>query len=217
MKLDLVKTKDGSHTLYRPDLNEYYHSIHGAIQESIHVYINSGLNEISQPVVRIFEVGFGTGLNAILSLIEAVKMKKSLVYDGIESYPLSPEVINTLNYPDILPLKYREIFYQIHKEKWNETLHFDSMVLTKIMADMNNYEFTRKYDIIYFDAFGPDKQPELWTSEIFFKIYNAIDKGGFLITFSVKGEVRRRLQTLGFSVEKLQGPPGKKQILKAIK
>jgi tRNA U34 5-methylaminomethyl-2-thiouridine-forming methyltransferase MnmC len=217
MKIDLIKTEDGSHTLYRHDLNEHYHSIHGAMQESIHVYINTGLKEISKPVIRIFEVGFGTGLNTILSLIEAEKMKKSLVYDCIEKYPLPPEIINTLNYPDILPLKYREIFYKIHNEKWNEVLHFESMDLTKIMGDIKDYEFTCSYDIVYFDAFGPDKQPELWSSDIFLKIYNATNKGGFLVTFSVKGEVRRCLKELGFKVERLQGPPGKKHILKAIK
>ena len=216
MKVELIKTKDGSHTLFRPDLNEYYHSVHGAIQESQHIYI-SGLKEISKSVIRIFEVGFGTGLNTILSLIEAEKINKTLIYDCIEKYPLSPEVTNQLNYPDHIPYRYHQIFLQLHQCKWNEIIHFENMQLTKIMGDLINYEFKYSYDIIYFDAFGPDKQPELWSSDIFTKIYNATNKGGILMTFSVKREVRRRLQDSGFMVERLAGPPGKNQILKALK
>ncbi len=217
MKVDLIKTKDGSHTLYRPDLNEYYHSIHGALQESQHVYINSGLKATSKPIIRVFEMGFGTGLNVILSMIEAEKTNITLLYDCIEKYPLSSELINTLNYPDFLPPGYREIYFKIHQGNWNETLYFGKMQLTKIKGDIIKYEFNSCYDIIYFDAFGPDKQPELWSPDIFHKIFNATNEGGFLITFSVKGEVRRNLQHAGFKIEKLSGPPGKNEILKAQK
>ena len=217
MKVDLFKTKDGSHTLYRQDLNEYYHSIHGAIQESQHVYINSGLKCISKPIISVFEMGFGTGLNTILSLIEAEKTNKILIYDSIEKFPLTPGTISILNYPYLLPPEYREEFFAIHHGKWNEKLHFKNMQLTKIMDDFLNYEFTNCYDLIYYDAFGPEKQPELWSAEIFHKIFNAANVGGILMTFSVKGEVRRALNQAGFITEKLTGPPGKKQILKARK
>jgi tRNA U34 5-methylaminomethyl-2-thiouridine-forming methyltransferase MnmC len=217
MKVDLIKTKDGSHTLYRPDLNEYYHSIHGAIQESQHVYINSGLKCISRPVIRIFEMGFGTGLNVILSLIEAEKTNRFLIYDSIEKFPLNSGIINILNYKDLIPSEYREKFLAIHHGKWDEILDFKNMQLTKISGDFLKYEFTAFYDLIYFDAFGPEKQPELWSAEIFHKIFNATNEGGLLMTFSVKGEVRRSLNQAGFKIEKLVGPPGKKQILKAEK
>ena len=217
MNTDLKMTKDGSHTLYRKDLDEHYHSIRGARQESMHVYINPGLKEISKEVIRIFEVGFGTGLNTILSLIEAEKMNKSLVYDSIEKYPLPTDIINQLNYPDLLPAEYREVFYKIHTGKWGEVSDFGNMELTKIHADIRDYTFTGSYDIIYFDAFGPEKQPELWTADILEKIYHATEPGGLFITYSVKGEVRRLLQGLGFRVERLKGPPGKKEILRAVK
>ena len=218
MYTELIATGDGSHTLFRPDLNESYHSIHGAIQESTHVFINPGLlNKSVNPVIRIFEVGFGTGLNVILSLIEAEKMKLSLVIDSIEKYPLSMETISKLNYPKYLPVEYKDLFTEIHEKEWNKSIHINSMKLTKISQDFKDYEFRDSYDLVYFDAFSPEKEPELWTRDIFSKIYNALIIGGYLLTYSVKGQVRRDMQDIGFTVEKLPGPPGKKQILKAIK
>ena len=162
-------------------------------------------------------MGFGTGLNAILSLIEAEKTNKMLIYDCIEKFPLTDGIIDTLNYKDILPPGYSEKFVAIHHGKWNEQLNFQNMRLTKILGDFIKYEFTGFYDLIYFDAFGPEKQPELWSEEIFQKIFNTINKGGLLLTFSVKGEVQRGLHKAGFKIERLTGPPCKKQILRALK
>ncbi len=217
MKLELVTTNDGSHTFYRPDLDEQFHSKYGAIQESMHIFINAGLKTITKPEVCIFEVGFGTGLNVILSLIEAEKVHQALIYDSLEKFPIAKELILKLNYVNYLPAKYRPIFYSIHNEEWNKNFQLGNMSLTKYSGDIRTFNFTRTYHIVYFDMFAPDKEPELWSSEIFSKIFKAIEPDGFLITYSVKGIVRRRLQDAGFSVEKLDGPPGKRQILKARK
>ena len=217
MYTELIETGDGSHTLFRPDLNESYHSIHGAIQESMHIFINPGITKSEKSVLRIFEVGFGTGLNVILSLIEAEKLKVSLTIDSIEKYPLSLETISKLNYPQYLPAEYKHLFHEIHEKEWNKSITINSLKLTKISQDLRSYEFQDSYDLVYFDAFSPEKEPDLWLREIFLKIYNALNIGGYLLTYSVKGQVRRDMQDIGFTVEKLPGPPGKKQILKAIK
>ena len=217
MELQLKKTRDGSYTLYRPDLDEHYHSIYGAVQESQYIYINNGLQLISKPVIRIFDLGFGTGLNAILSLIDSDKSGKALIYDSIEKYPLNTGYIRKLNYTDFLPENYHDIFYKIHDYQWNVSEIAGSMKLTKISGDIRDYVFTGKYDLIYFDAFSPEKEPDLWSADIFRKIFHALDQGGLLVTYSVKGKIRRILADIGFTIQKIQGPPGKKQILKASK
>ena len=218
MKTELIKTLDGSHTLYRSDLDEHYHSIHGAIQESMHVFINPGIIRNPKFFLRIFEVGFGTGLNVMLSIIEAEKLKKSLVIESIEKYPLEMEIIRSLNYSDFFPSGYDRIFSLIHAQKWDtpEFITPDAQLM-KISGDISTCQLSGQYDVIYFDAFSPDKQPELWTVGICIKLFNALQNEGILLTYCVKGQVRRQLEAAGFIVEKIPGPPGKKHVLKAIK
>ncbi len=217
MKLEIIKTEDGSNTLYVPDLNENYHSIKGAIQESLHVYINAGLRSFKKTNVKILEVGFGTGLNALLSYIEAQKTNINIVYHSIEKYPIDNEIIWELNYPEILGLEYNPIFLNFHSSAW-DTNHkiSDFFQLNKIKTDINNFKISGRYDLVYFDAFAPDVQPEIWSERNFKKIKEAMNRGGILTTYSSKSTVRRKLQNIGFKVEKLPGPPGKREIIRAI-
>jgi tRNA U34 5-methylaminomethyl-2-thiouridine-forming methyltransferase MnmC len=217
MKVDLKTTKDGSHTLYRPDLDEHYHSVYGAIEESMHIYIHCGLNIIRKPGVRIFEVGFGTGLNAILSIIEAEKTDRILRYHTIEKYPLDRSLIHKLNYNQYLDPKYHEVFYSLHDAEWDQSRNIGKTSFLKIRGDIADYKPEENYDLIYFDPFSPEKEPELWSHGIFEKIYKSLIRGGYLVTYSVKGDIRRLLTDLGFHVERLPGPSGKKHILRAGK
>lgn len=217
MKVEIIKTEDGSNTLYVPDLNENYHSINGAIQESMHVYINTGLRGSKKVDVKILEIGFGTGLNALLSYIEAQKTNINIVYHSIEKYPLGNEIVGKLNFPDILGSQYRPIFSKFHSNAWDTDLNISNFFqLKKINADINNYEIPSRYDMVYFDAFAPEVQPEIWSERNFKKIKEAMNRGGILTTYSSKSIVRRKLRNVGFKVEKLPGPPGKREIIRAI-
>ena len=221
MNPELIITGDGSHTLFVPELNEHYHSTYGAIQESRHVFFEAGLKQIiiNQPVVRILEVGFGTGLNAFLSLLEADRSGKTIHYTAIEPFPLEPAIIKLLNYPELLGASTASLFKMLHEVVWNREMQItDHFVLYKILHDLKNIELQSGFfDLVYFDAFGPEVQPELWTEEIFRKIFSSIKKKGILVTYSAKGSIRRALKNAGFTVEKLAGPPGKREITRAIK
>jgi tRNA U34 5-methylaminomethyl-2-thiouridine-forming methyltransferase MnmC len=215
---ELVITSDGSHTIYVPELNEHYHSIHGAIQESRHIFIESGLKSCNTDPVSIFEVGFGTGLNAMLTLIEGVRMHKTISYTSIEKFPLNGNIIRLLNHRDMAGDTGRMIFESIHKAPWNIKANISSIFnLEKIKGDIITDDVTGCFDLIYFDAFGPDKQPDMWTQAVFSKIAAVTKKGGIFLTYSAKGEVKRILRSCGFEVMLLPGPPGKRQIIRAIK
>lgn len=218
METTIILSEDGSHTLYVPSLNENYHSTHGAISESMHVFILNGLKSIHKKELKILEIGFGTGLNALLSMIEAGKENKKIEYTGIELYPLPIETIQKLNYPQLINNAYEEVFHLMHTCEWELPVKITSkFILRKIRTDVTSYKFQGLYDLVYFDAFAPAIQPELWQENIFCAIADAMSNGAILVTYSARGEVRRTLQKLGLRVERLPGPKGKREMIRAIK
>jgi tRNA U34 5-methylaminomethyl-2-thiouridine-forming methyltransferase MnmC len=220
MERKIIITADGSHSIFIPSMDENYHSVHGAIGESMHVFINAGLHQCKHQHLRIFEVGFGTGLNALLTLIEASKSKISVHYTGIEKYPLTSEEYLTLNYPEIIGEDYKESFIKMHTCEWGKDEKINNnFIIKKINADLTHYEFDEDciFDLVYFDAFAPNKQPDLWNTDIYRKIYNNCSEGAILVTYCAKGIVRRELVSAGFTAERLPGPPGKFEMLRAIK
>ena len=214
-------TSDGSHTLFVPELNEHYHSTFGAVQESLLIFMQSGFDKIDQAIVpvRILEMGFGTGLNAFLTCLRSGNTSRPVYYTGIEKFPLSSDIIEQLNYPRVLDDASVELFRSLHHAKWNGEVRItDNFMLHKIESDMQDVILDQdSFDLFYYDAFGPDIQPELWTYQIFQKIARAMKQNGILVTYSAKGSVRRALKSAGFEVEKLSGPPGKREITRALK
>lgn len=218
MNREIKITSDGSHTLYVPELNEHYHSIHGAIQEAMHVYINAGLNNNQSEHISILEIGFGTGLNCYLTFIEGQKRKLKIQYNTIELYPITDDELNLLNYPEQIDYDDKSIYYKMHACPWESAEEIDAnFYLKKNKADLCTIDFEGKYDLVYFDAFAPDIQPKLWTEEVFAKIYASMNMGGELTTYCTKGIVKRALRAVGFKVKRLPGPPGKMQMLRATK
>ena len=220
MNREIIITKDNSHTLFVPDLNEHYHSIFGAIKESMHVFINAGLRHIGRRSTKIFEVGFGTGLNTLLTLVEALQSGMEVCYYAIDNYILDLTTIKQLNYPDLLLLdeETRQVFYRMHSQPWDKEIKLaDNFKLIKIKSDITKFQITFQYDLVYFDAFAPDKQPGMWSSEIFKKLYNSLSEGGILVTYCAKGNVKRTLRSAGFTVTSIPGPPGKREMIRASK
>jgi tRNA U34 5-methylaminomethyl-2-thiouridine-forming methyltransferase MnmC len=210
----LQLTADGSHTLFLPDLNEHYHSVNGAIQESLHVYINAGFNQCRKKTVLVLELGFGTGLNAFLTALEAEKQKVKVVYTALEKYPLTLEIIRQLNYSE----QDSDLFNQIHALDWGKSVSLTSFfTLHKIKTDFRDYDYSGNYDVVYYDAFAPDKQPDVWPQELFDAIYASLHPEGIITTYCAKGMIRRRMKQSGFTVERIQGPPGKREMLRARK
>ena len=217
--MKLEQTADGSYTLYVPELDEHYHSVKGALTESQHIFINMGLKHSSVTSPHILEIGLGTGLNCVLTLIEAKENQLHVHYTGIERYPLNEEIIRKLNYPSIIGKECENDYFAIHQAPWEEDVCLSPwFTLHKMEGDFTHYSFEQKYDIIYFDAFAPEKQPEMWEQSLFDNLYQVLNEGGILTTYCAKGVVRRMLQTAGFKVERLPGPPGgKREILRATK
>lgn len=216
--INIKTTEDGSNTLYSSRFNEHYHSTFGALTESMHVYIEAGLNHSKLNSIHIFEVGFGSGLNAILTYIESLKRNLRVTYTAIELYPVELEIINRLNYIDYLTDDQKTIYNKIQTCKWNKKVKIsDHFTIHKICSDFNSYVFQEKFDLIYFDAFAPDKQPEMWEPENFIKIYESLNSEGILTTYSSKGSVKINLRKSGFKVTRLKGPTGKRHILRAEK
>lgn len=216
----IIHTEDGSDTLYVPDLDEFYHSIHGAVDEAMLVYITNGLRFCSKSRVKIFEAGFGTGLNAFLSCIEAIKSGITIDYFAVEKYPLNPDEINKLNYSKIFDIEEFNIFKKIQNAGWEKPIPITrNFSVFKIKADFTQFVFNPDdfFNVVFFDAFAPNKQPELWTEEIFRKIYNNMNINGILTTYSSKGVVKTNLREAGFLVKRLPGPVGKRHVLRAIK
>jgi tRNA U34 5-methylaminomethyl-2-thiouridine-forming methyltransferase MnmC len=212
MDVKLIVTSDGSHSLLNTALDETYHSIHGAIQESVHVFIKHGLDKwvADNPgkTVRIFEVGFGTGLNALLTAVRNVPVD----YTSIEAFPVSEPVYTSLNYSP------RDVLERLHRARWNEwTAVTDNFRLKKIEATLETISLTDNYDVVYFDAFAPSKQPAMWEFPVIKKVSDALSKGGIFVTYSAKGQLKRDLKTLGLEVETLEGPPGKKEMVRGTK
>ncbi|MDK2842656.1 MAG: hypothetical protein PWQ17_2162 [Anaerophaga sp.] len=215
--LILKTSEDGSSTLYRPDIEEHYHSIHGAIQESMHVFINAGLMHHPAKHLNILEVGFGTGLNALLTLINIKDHK--IYYHAVEKYPLPGELVSKINHPQhIQNVHAKTYFDQLHKAPWNSIVEITpEFSLYKEETDLTSFHPDTKFDLVYFDAFSPDKQPELWEPEIFNTISAGMNAGAILTTYSVKGSVKRAMQKAGLIIEKIPGPPGKREMLRAFK
>lgn len=217
MNTELILTEDGSHTLYVPQIDENYHSSHGAIQESTHIFIEAGLKKCSKSKIKVLEVGFGTGLNAFLALIEAEKSGKHVQYTSLEKYPVEVEKAMQLNYPEVLSPANRNVFELMHTSPWNVDVEITPyFTLKKTETDFTCYIPENKFDMIFFDAFSPEKQPVMWTQERFEMIFNYCNSGAILITYCAKGAVRRAMQAAGFKVERLAGPPGKREILRGI-
>jgi len=220
MKIDLIITEDGSHTLSIPELNEHYHSVHGAINESKHIYIEAGLNFVikNKTNINVLEIGFGTGLNALLTFQEISKSNVFCEYTTVEAFPIEKEIYTKLNYSEKTGIS-NEIFLNFHNSAWNKKIFFsDKFILYKIHETIQKTFFEQNYfDVVYYDAFGPNVQAEMWTKDVFSSIYNSMKVGAVLVTYSTKGDVKRALKESGFSVEKLQGPKGKREILRAYK
>jgi len=215
MQTELKLTEDGSHTLFVQEIDECYHSTHGAIQESRHIFIEAGLKQCPKEEIRILEIGFGTGLNAFLTLLEAERNDKLIHYTTLELYPVELEMALLLNYPEELAPGKREAFEKMHTAGWNvETPVTPLFVLNKIETDFTEFMFQDKFDVVYFDAFSPEKQPEMWGEALFEKIYSHCNTGAVLTTYCAKGIVRRAMQAAGFVVERLPGPPGKREMLR---
>lgn len=213
----IIKTSDGSHTIFVPALNEHYHSVHGAVTESDFIFIKAGFDFCTANPVRIFEAGFGTGLNALLTAA-GNNGRRYVEYTAIEKFPLGTETLNYLNHGSFAGKEGLMLSKLIHSTPWNEFIDIGiNFRLKKIEADLTSFRPEGNYDLIYFDAFGPDKQPEMWTTEVFSKISAMTATGGILVTYSSKGEVKRNLRSCGFEVNRLPGPPGKRQIIRAIK
>lgn len=202
-----------------PDWNEQYHSKHGAIQEAYHVFIKSGLDLFSEGEINLLEIGFGTGLNAFITLLETQKKPLRVHYTGVEAYPVGKDEVAQLNYTAALEAQnFKEVFDRMHDVSWEEKHKLSgNFTLLKRQLFFKNIEDKNAFDLIYFDAFGARVQPELWTEDIFKIMYESLKKGGILVTYSAKGSVRRAMQAVGFSVERLPGPPGKREMLRAKK
>lgn len=222
MKRTIITTSDGSKTIQIEGWNEQYHSIHGALQEAKHVYINAGLKtflerQTKQNPLTLLEIGFGTGLNALLTALESLNISQEICYHGIEAYPVTADELQALEY-DLLIGSDPSIFRQIHSCSWEETQkilpHFS---IVKRQAFFSDIAEANAYDVIYFDAFGSRVQPHLWIESIFKKMYEALRPNGLLVTYCAKGSVRRSMQAVGFEVERLAGPPGKREMLRATK
>lgn len=210
------QTADGSHTLFVPSLDEHYHSVNGAVQESMHVFINAGFHQVKKNNINIVEIGFGTGLNAFLTLKELTASEKveSVTYHAIELLPLDFRLIEKMNYAAVAwPEKY-DWFVALHQVDWEQPCVIaPGFTLCKMQDDARTCLFPDGVDLIYFDAFAPDKQPEMWEQTMFDRLYACMDAGGIIVTYCAKGEVRRRMQSAGFVMERLPGPVGKRHML----
>jgi tRNA U34 5-methylaminomethyl-2-thiouridine-forming methyltransferase MnmC len=218
MKRELRITEDGSHTIFVPELNEPYHSIHGAIQESNHVFLKHGLQTISKETIRILEVGFGTGLNALLTLAEANRTGKKIYYHAVEKYPLVAQEYEAINYEKFINGVIKGSLNKMHDAEWGKKISLTShFKLFKECSDFRSMEPDGTFDLVYYDAFDPQKQPHLWNEEIFCRISAMVNPGGVLVTYTSKGIVRRALISCDFLVEKVAGPPGKREMIRAIR
>lgn len=217
MSIEIRATEDGSATLFSEKFGETYHSVHGAITESVHVFIDAAFNFIKSESVNVLEFGFGTGLNAYLTFLESSKCNRTVKYTSLELYPVSEEIFLGLAQSE--RILQQGCFLKMHECPWGEENVISSHYsLSKEKTNFASFEYKPDlYDIVYFDAFSPVTQPELWTKEIFDKVWYSMKRGGVLTTYCAKGEVRRNMKAAGFMVERLPGPPGKREMLRAIK
>lgn len=217
----LFETKDGSHSIFSDKYGVSYHSKYGAIQETQHVFINAGLRlkAVEQSDISILEIGFGTGLNAFMTFLENEKRGLSIDYVGVEAYPISMEIANTLNYAaQVNQPESQAVFQKLHELKWNDTAAISPYFkLTKVKKMFQELDYKNQFDIIYFDAFAPTSQPELWEIPLLTSMFEALKTNGILVTYCAKGQFKRDLKTVGFTVEAIPGPPGKREMTRALK
>ena len=218
LKREIIQTNDGSTTIHLPEWNESYHSKHGAIQEAYHVFIKNGLSLFEGRPIAILEIGFGTGLNAFITFVEAQKANQTIDYVGVEAYPISIEEVQQMNYASEIDAAQTDIFQQLHESNWEEKNTLSpNFTLTKRQQFFQDIEDTAAFDLIYFDAFGFRVQPELWSEEIFAAMFKALKPNGVLVTYACRTAIKNAMVSAGFSVKKLQGAPGKREMLRALK
>lgn len=219
LKKEIILTRDGSSSIFLPELNETYHSTFGAIQEAKHVFIKNGLSLLNDKSVSILEIGFGTGLNAFITFLEAKKSNQTINYVGVEAFPVELEIIENLNYVSELEAnEYQTVFNEMHQSAWEvENKITTNFNLTKRKQKFEDISDLDKYNLIYFDAFGFDVQPELWSEDIFQKMHNALLPEGILVTYACRTIIKNAMKNAGFTVKKLQGAPGKREMLFATK
>jgi tRNA U34 5-methylaminomethyl-2-thiouridine-forming methyltransferase MnmC len=216
----LIVTSDGSHSLAMDDVTETYHSIHGAMTESMHVFITNGLRAIGEQKnsINILEVGLGTGLNCLLTLRDSIENDLEVKYTALEPFPLEKELTDQLNYGKLLGAEYEVSLNLIHSSSFNETVKLtDKFSLLKLSSSLVDHSTEDRYDLIYFDAFAPAIDPHLWSPEVFKKVYSVMKNGSLLVTYCAKGSVKRAMKEAGFVIERLEGPPGKREMTRARK
>ncbi|MCT4663923.1 MAG: tRNA (5-methylaminomethyl-2-thiouridine)(34)-methyltransferase MnmD [Flavobacteriales bacterium] len=222
MKIETITTEDGSSSFFVPALDETYHSVHGAWNESYHVFIKNGFHIVQETTLSILEIGFGTGLNALQTSLEAQKNQIPVSFTTLENFPIPKEWVAQLNYDQKAQEFYQSektYFQELHNAKWNETENIHSFFkLQKIEETVQNWQVIEKhFNLIYFDAFAPNKQEEMWTEEIFQKMFDSLKNGGLLTTYCAKGSVKRMLKSVGFRIKNVPGPPGKREMTLAFK
>lgn len=219
MEREILQTHDGSTTIHIKDWDECYHSKFGAIQEAKHVFIKNGLSLFQNQSVSVLEIGFGTGLNAFITFLESKKLGLTIDYVGVEAYPISQEEVKMMNYVSELNAEEeRNVFEKMHDCTWDEKVDLDSdFGLTKRKIFFNEISEIEQFDLIYFDAFGFRVQPELWSEEMFQIMFNALKNKGILVTYAARSSIKKNMIAAGFTVEKLQGPPGKREMFRAMK
>jgi len=219
--MKLVTTKDGSHTLYLKSIDETYHSLNGAVSESSHVFISSGFNYLVNQglnTIKLIEIGFGTGLNAFLTLIESTKNKIDVEYTALEPNPLDQTIIEKLNYGNDIGHSDKDKFAQLHHAPWDKKVKItNNFTLLKLKSKLEAFgPGSQKFNLVYFDAFAPSKQPEIWRLENLAKLFSSMEKKGVFVTYSAMGKLKRDLRMVGFEVESLPGPTGKREMVRAI-
>ncbi len=218
MKREIIITEDGSSSIFIPEMDETYHSTHGSIQEAEHVFLKNGIQRSEGKELSIFEVGFGTGLNALISLIHSSERQK-INYHSIEAFPVEEELIQQINYCSILGKEYQVYFDKMHTTEWGREQEITpSFSLLKIHEKLQDYTLIHNsYDIIFFDAFGPNAQAEMWSEAILEEMFKGLKQGAFLTTYCAQGQFKRDLKAVGFKVEAVPGPPGKREMTLAWK
>ncbi|MBB77666.1 MAG: SAM-dependent methyltransferase [Crocinitomicaceae bacterium] len=219
MQQKIILTKDGSSTIFLPEIKETYHSKYGAIEEANHVFIKNGLNFFHKSSLKIFEMGFGTGLNCLLTAIKSIEIKVNIEYSTVEPYPITRKVLNDLNYTSIIGDKYFDLYNKIHNVNWESRyIISQNFSLKKNQSTIQDYSFKKQYfDIIFYDAFGPRVQPELWSVDVLQKNYFGLRQGGILVTYCAQGQFKRNLKKIGFKVLSMPGPVGKREMTIAMK
>lgn len=218
MKREIIQTNDGSTTIHLPEWNESYHSKHGAIQEAYHVFIKNGLSLFERQTISILEIGFGTGLNSFITFLETQKSNQTTDYVGVEAYPVTLDEAMLMNYPNEIDASQTQVFKQMHECSWEEKHPISpNFTLTKRQQFFQDIKDENAFDLIYFDAFGFRVQPELWSEQIFAAMFKALKPNGVLVTYACRTSIKNAMLSAGFSVKKLPGAPGKREMLRANK